>query len=59
MLGCICSTTYAYLSSKIVRERLYSSIQRSKRIVFQNWLKSLCNSDGIVEEVELANSGGR
>ena len=49
MLTAICTITFSFNNSKTLRDRLYHGIKRTKRIAFQEWLRNICNSEGMVE----------
>jgi hypothetical protein len=59
ILSSICTITFAFNNSKVIRDRLYHGIKRTKRIAFQEWLRNICNSDGMVEEVEVGNGSAQ
>jgi hypothetical protein len=58
MLTSVCVITFAFHTSRPIRDKLYSGMKRSKRIGFQEWMRNLCSSEGIMEEEVFSAGGG-
>lgn len=50
ILVSLCSITFSFNNCKAVRETLYDGIKRSKKISFQEYLKNICSSEGMIVE---------